>query len=61
MAVILTVVYTKGLKNFRGIVIGGMIGLDIFFLVFITDASLNSALSLAPAFLSGARTTYDFI
>ena len=61
MAIILTVVYTKGLKNFRGIVIGGMIGLDIFFFVFITDASLNSALSLAPAFLSVARTTYDFI
>ena len=31
MVVILTVVYTKGLKGFSGIVIGGIVGLDIFF------------------------------
>jgi glycerol uptake facilitator-like aquaporin len=53
MAVILTVVYTKGLKGFSGIVIGGIVGLDIFFLAFISGASMNPARSLAPALLSG--------
>ncbi|HZB17576.1 MAG TPA: aquaporin [Nitrososphaeraceae archaeon] len=56
MAVILTVVYTKGLRGFGGIVIGGMIGLDIFFLAFISGASMNPARSLAPALLSGVLT-----
>jgi aquaporin Z len=56
MAVILTVVYTKGLKGFGGIVIGGMIGLDIFFLAFISGTSMNPARSLAPALLSGVLT-----
>jgi hypothetical protein len=32
MAVILTVVYTKGLRGFSGVAIGGIVGLDIFFL-----------------------------
>jgi aquaporin Z len=36
MAVILTVVYTKGLKGFSGIAIGGIVGLDILFLAFIS-------------------------
>jgi aquaporin Z len=49
MAVILTVVYSKGLRGFSGIVIGGIIGLDIFFLSFISGASMNPARSLAPA------------
>jgi aquaporin Z len=31
MVVILVVVYTKGLKGFSGIVIGRIVGLDIFF------------------------------
>lgn len=53
MAVILTVVYTKGLRGFSGIAIGGMVGLDIFFLAFISGASMNPARSLAPALLSG--------
>lgn len=53
MVVILTVVYTKGLKGFSGIVIGGIVGLDIFFLAFISGASMNPARSLAPALLSG--------
>jgi aquaporin Z len=56
MAVILTVVYTKALKGFGGIVIGGMVGLDIFFLAFISGASMNPARSLAPALLSGVLT-----
>ena len=54
MAVILTVVHTKGLKGFGGIAIGGIVGLDIFFLAFISGASMNPARSLAPALLSGA-------
>jgi aquaporin Z len=53
MAVIFLVVHTKGLKGFSGIVIGGIVGLDIFFLAFISGASMNPARSLAPALLSG--------
>ena len=53
MAVILIVVYTKGLRGFGGIAIGGIVGLDIFFLAFISGASMNPARSLAPALLSG--------
>ena len=51
MAVILTVVYTKGLRRLSGIAIGGIIGLDI--LSFISGASVNPARSLAPALVSG--------
>ncbi len=54
MAVIYgVVVYTKGLRRLGGLVIGGMVGLDIFFLAFISGASMNPARSLAPAILSG--------
>ena len=53
MAVILLVVYTKVLKGLSGIAIGGIVGLDIFFLAFISGASMNPARSLAPALLSG--------
>lgn len=53
MAVIYLVVYTKGLQGFGGLAIGGMVGLDIFFLTFISGASMNPARSLAPALLSG--------
>jgi aquaporin Z len=53
MAVIYLVVYTKGLRDLGGLVIGGMVGLDIFFLAFISGASMNPARSLAPALLSG--------
>ncbi len=56
MAVILTVVYTKGLKGFGGIAIGGIVGLDILFLAFISGASMNPARSLGPALLSGIWT-----
>ena len=54
MAMILTMVYTKGLKGFSAIAIGGIVGLDIFFLSFISGASMNPARSLAPALLSGS-------
>ncbi|HEY4680668.1 MAG TPA: aquaporin [Nitrosarchaeum sp.] len=53
MAVIFTVVYTKGLKGFGGIAIGGIVGLNIFFLAFISGASMNPARALAPALFSG--------
>ena len=53
MAVILVVVHTKGLKGFGSIAIGCMIGLDIFFLAFVSGASMNPARSLAPALVSG--------
>jgi aquaporin Z len=41
------------LKGFSGIAIGGIAGLDIFFLAFISGASMNPARSLAPALISG--------
>ena len=53
MTVIFIVVYTKGLKGFSGIAIGGIVGLDIFFLAFISGASMNPARALAPALVSG--------
>ena len=56
MTVILIVVYTKGLKGFSGIAIGGIVGLDIFFLSVISGASMNPARSLAPALVSGMLT-----
>jgi aquaporin Z len=56
MTVILAVVYTKGLKGFGGIAIGGIVGLDILFLALISGASMNPARSLAPALLSGVWT-----
>ena len=54
MAIIFAVVHTKGLRGFSGIAIGGIVGLDIFFLAFISGASMNPARSLAPALLSGS-------
>ena len=54
MVVILLVVLTKGLKGFSGIAIGGIVGLDILFLSFISGASMNPAMSLSPALLSGS-------
>ena len=43
MAVIVVVVFTKGLRRYGGLVIGGIVGLDIFFLAFISGASMNPA------------------
>ncbi|MBM2852883.1 MAG: hypothetical protein HW420_1430 [Candidatus Nitrosotenuis sp.] len=53
MAVILVVVHTKGLYGGSGLAIGGVVGLDIFFLSFISGASMNPIRALAPAILSG--------
>ena len=53
MAVIMVVVHTKGLRGFGGVVIGAMVGLDIFFFAFISGASMNPARALAPAIVSG--------
>lgn len=53
MAMILVVVHTKGLKGIGWAAIGAMIGMDIFFLSFISGASMNPARSLAPALVSG--------
>ena len=54
MAVIFAAVYTRGLRGWSGIAIGGVVGIDIFFFSFISGASMNPARSLAPALLSGA-------
>jgi len=53
MGVIFYVVYTKGLRGFSGVAIGGIVGLDILFLASISGASMNPARALAPALLSG--------
>ena len=54
MGVIFYVVYTKGLRGFSGVAIGGIVGLDILFLAFVSGASMNPARALAPALLSGS-------
>ena len=54
MAVIYIVVYTKGLRGFSRIAIGGIVGLDIYFFGNISGASMNPARSLAPTLLSGS-------
>jgi len=53
ISMILVVVHTKGLKGFGSVAIGGMIFFDIFFLSFISGASMNPIRSLAPAIVSG--------
>jgi aquaporin Z len=57
MAMILGAVYThkEGFGGFSGVAIGGMKGrLNILFLPSTPGASMNSAVSLAQALLSGA-------
>jgi glycerol uptake facilitator-like aquaporin len=54
IAMILTVVYNKVRKAAGVIMIGSVVGFDIFFFSFISGASMNPARSLAPALLSGA-------
>jgi aquaporin Z len=51
MAVMLVVVYTKGLRGIGRMAIGGTVGIDILFLTFISVASMSPARSLAPAFM----------
>ena len=53
MGVIVTVVHTNVLRGFGGIAIGCIVGLDIFFLSFISGSSMNPVRSLAPAIFSG--------
>jgi aquaporin Z len=53
MAIIVVVVHTKGLRGYGRLVIGGIVGLDVFFFAFISGASMNPARSLAPALTSG--------
>ena len=53
MLVVLIVVYTKGLKNFGGLLIGATVGLDVFLFGLISGVSMNPARSLAPAVVSG--------
>ena len=52
----MTVVFTKGLKKFGGLVIGATVGLDIFLFGLISGASKNPARSLAPVIVSGYYT-----
>ena len=49
MTLIFVVVYTRGLRGFSGIAIGGIVGLNIFFLAFISGASMNPARSLSSS------------
>lgn len=53
ISMILLVVHTKGLKGFGSVAIGSMVFFDIFFLSFISGASMNPIRALAPAMLSG--------
>ena len=53
MAGIYLVVHTRSLLRLGGLPIGATVDLDIFFLTFISGASMNPARSLAPALLSG--------
>ncbi len=53
ISMILLVVHTKGLKQFGSIAIGSMIFFDIYFLSFVSGASMNPIRALAPAVLSG--------
>jgi aquaporin Z len=53
ISMILLVVHTCGLKRLGPLAIGSMVFFDIFFLSFISGASMNPIRALAPAVLSG--------
>ena len=53
ISMILFVVSTKGLKGIGPAAIGSMIFFDIYFLSFVSGASMNPIRALAPAVLSG--------
>jgi len=53
ISMILLSVHTKGLKGFGPVAIGSVIFFDIFFLSFVSGASMNPIRALAPAVLSG--------
>ncbi|MEM2161074.1 MAG: aquaporin [Candidatus Nitrosotenuis sp.] len=53
ISMILLVVHTGGLKRLGPLAIGSMVFFDIFFLSFISGASMNPIRALAPAVLSG--------
>ena len=50
------VLMLESLNGFGPIAIGGIVGMDILFLAFISGASMNPARSLAPALFSGVWT-----
>lgn len=53
-AVILVVVYARGLRGLGGLAIGSAVFFDILFLSQFSGASMNPVRSLAPAVLSGS-------
>ncbi|MGQ0606135.1 MAG: MIP/aquaporin family protein [Candidatus Nitrosotenuis sp.] len=53
ISMILLVVHTKGLKRLGPVAIGSMIFFDIYFLSFVSGASMNPIRALAPAVFSG--------
>ena len=53
MFVILLVIFTKGLGNFRGVLIGATVGLDVFLFGLISGVSMNPARSLALSVVAG--------
>lgn len=55
MAVIYVVVHKK-ISKLSGIMIAGMIGLDVFFLGQVSGASMNPIRSLSPSIISGVTT-----
>jgi len=60
MVAICIVVYARGLRGFGGMMIGSIVGLDIFFLSFISGASMNPVRSLASAYYLELQMIYGF-